>query len=132
MLHEEVFNAYLSRDYARAVRQIMDAATQVNQYIDAEKPWILAKDPERLHEVQAICTQGLNLFRVIMLLLKPILPSMAEASAEFLNCAPLTLETITTPLLNQTIRVFTPLMTRVEQQHIDAMLAQSQDATSNG
>ena len=131
-LHESVFNAYLSRDYARAVRQIMDGATQVNQYIDAEKPWILAKDPERLREVQAICTQGLNLFRVIMLLLKPVLPGMAEASAEFLNCAPLTLETIATPLLNQTIRVFTPLMTRVEQQHIDAMLAQNQHVTSHG
>ncbi len=53
---------------------------QVNQYIDNNKPWVLAKEPERLNEVQAICTMGLNLFRVLMTYLKPVIPQMAVAA----------------------------------------------------
>ena len=60
-----IIDAYVQRDYARAIRHIMEAADQVNQYIDINKPWVLAKDPERLSEVQAICTMGLNLFRLL-------------------------------------------------------------------
>lgn len=124
-LRTSIIEAYLQRDYARAIRQIMEGADQVNQYIDAKKPWILAKDPERLHDVQNICTTGLNLFRVLMTYLKPVLPTMAEATERFLNIAPLTWDTIDVPLLDHTINPFTPLMTRVEKEKIDAVLAQS-------
>ena len=112
------------RDYARAIRQIMDCADKVNQYIDANKPWVLAKDEARLSEVHAICTMGINLFRILITYLKPVLPMMATASEQFLNCDPLTWDSIDTPLLNHQINAFVPLMVRVEKEKIDAMFAQ--------
>lgn len=119
-----IINAYVQRDYAQAVRLIMGCADRINQYIDTEKPWVLAKDETQLAKVQSICSMGLHLFRVLMTYLKPILPSMAEASEAFLNCDALTWDTVDTPLLNHRICPFTPLMTRVDKDKIDAMLAQ--------
>ena len=124
-LRASIIDAYIDRDYARAIRKIMDAADQVNQYIDTNKPWVLAKDPERLQEVQAICTMGLNLFRLLMTYLKPVLPQMAHAVEQFLNCEPLVWSSIDKPLLNHRIQAFTPLMVRVEKEKIDAMLQQN-------
>ena len=120
---ETIITAYVERDYARAIRLIMDAADSVNQYIDAAKPWVLAKEPERLSEVQDICTMGLNLFRVLIAYLKPVLPQMAMHVEHFLNCDPLTFANIDNPLLEHTIRPFVPLMVRVEQEKIAAMLS---------
>lgn len=119
---DAIVGAYVNRDYAHAVRMIMEAADRVNQYIDTQKPWVLAKDSEMLPKVQGICTQGLNLFRVLMTYLKPVLPKMAEASESFLNIEPLTFNCIDAPLLNHSINPFKPLMTRVEKEKIDALL----------
>lgn len=124
-LRSVIIDAYVQRDYARAIRQIMEAADQVNQYIDANKPWILAKEPDRLTEVQDICTMGLNLFRILMTYLKPVLPQMASAVEHFLNCEPLMWDSIDTPLLNHTIHPFIPLMVRVEKEKIEAIFAES-------
>ena len=124
-LKQTVIDAYVQRDYARAIRLTMEAADQVNQYIDAEKPWVLAKDPERMNEVQDICTMGLNLFRILMTYLKPVLPKMTLAAEQFLNDKPLCWNSIDTPLLNHTICSFIPLMVRVDKDKIDALIAQS-------
>lgn len=121
----EIIESYISRDYARAIRQIMECADKVNQYIDTHKPWVLAKEESRLPEVQSICTMGINLFRVLMTYLKPVLPLMAKASEEFLNCEPLTWESINQPLLNHKLNTFQPLMVRVDKEKIIAMLEQS-------
>lgn len=121
-----IIEAFIQRDYARAIRQIMEAADRVNQYIDANKPWILAKEESSLPEVQAICTQGLNLFRLLITYLKPVLPTMAEAVEQFLNCPPLLWDSIDKPLLSHRINTFSPLMLRVEREKIDAMLLQTQ------
>ena len=120
-VREAIIEAFVARDYAHAIRQIMDQAARVNQYIDAEKPWVLAKDPEQEHRVQLICSMGLNLFRVLMTYLKPVLPAMAKEAELFLNTT-FSFEALNTPLLSHTINAFKPLMTRVEQQAIDAML----------
>lgn len=125
-IRPEIIEAFVQRDYARAIRQIMDCADRVNQYIDANKPWVLAKDETRLSEVQAICTMGLNLFRVLITYLKPVLPMMAEAAEQFLNCPPLVWDSIDKPLLSHRINNFKPLMVRVEREKIDAMLAQNE------
>ena len=122
-VRESVIDAYVSRDYARAVRQIMSCADEVNQYIDAKKPWVLAKDPSQSAEVHAICSMGLHSFRVLMTYLKPVLPFMASAAERFLNDAPLTWARVSEPLLGHTICSFTPLMTRVEKEKIEALLA---------
>ena len=119
---EPVVDAYINREYAKAIRLIMECADKVNQYIDAEKPWILAKDEEMLERVQEVCTQGLNLFKILITYLKPVLPEMARKSEEFLNCAELDWQNIESPLLNHTINKFKPLMLRVDQKKIDELL----------
>lgn len=121
----EVIESFVSRDYARAIRQIMDCADKVNQFIDMNKPWVLAKEEGRLPEVQAICTMGINLFRILITYLKPVLPLMAEAAEGFLNCEPLTWDAINHPLLHHRLNTFQPLMVRVEKEKIHAMLEQS-------
>lgn len=120
-LRESIIEAYLQRDYAHAIRQIMEAADHVNQYIDAEKPWVLAKDAETLPQVQAICTMGLNLFRLLITYLAPVLPEMAKHAAQFLNVPSLLWADLDLPLLAHTIAPFKPLMTRVDPLHIEAM-----------
>jgi methionyl-tRNA synthetase len=124
---QEIIDALIQRDYAKAVRQIMDCADRVNQYIDVNKPWAIAKESERLSEVQAICSMGLNLFRLLMTYLKPILPKMAEEAELFLNCEPLTWKNCEKPLLNHQINPFKPLMHRVEREKIEAMLKQTRE-----
>lgn len=123
LLREPIIDAYIQRDYATAIRQIMEAAARVNQYIDAQKPWILAKDPDSASQVQDVCSMGLNLFRILMTYLKPVLPEMAIKAELFLNCEPLTWHSIDEPLLNHNINAFVPLMVRVVQADIDALIA---------
>lgn len=117
-----ILEAYIARDYAHAIRQIMEAATRVNQYIDQEKPWVLAKDETQSSKVQLVCSMGLNLFRLLMAYLKPVLPRMAEQAETFLACDALDWQNIDTPLLSHTIEEFTPLMTRVAEEKIEALL----------
>lgn len=127
-MRESIVDSFVSRDYARAIRQIMEGADKVNQYIDANKPWVLAKEEGRLADVHAICTMGINLFRILMTYLKPVLPMMATASEQFLNCEPLIWSSIDTPLLDHPINPFQPLMTRVEKEKIEAMLNQNKQS----
>jgi methionyl-tRNA synthetase len=121
---ETIANAFEQREYSKAVRDIMALADRANVYIDNNKPWVLIKQEGREAEVQAICTQGINLFRVLMTYLKPILPQTAEKSEDFLKNE-LTWGTLGKPLLDHSIDSFKPLMTRIEQEHIDAMIEQS-------
>ncbi|KTD49291.1 methionine--tRNA ligase [Legionella quateirensis] len=127
-VRESVIDSFVARDYARAIRQIMDCADKVNQYIDANKPWVLAKEDDRLSEVHAICTMGINLFRILITYLKPVVPMMAQAAEQFLNCDALTWESINQPLLDHRINTFQPLMVRVEKEKIDAMFAQNKES----
>lgn len=122
-----IIDSYLERDYARAMRLIIECADVANQYIDAEKPWILAKDESYLDKVQDICTMGLNLFRVIMTYLKPVLPQMAARVEQFLQCEPFTWQNIDRPLTGSFINPFTPLMVRVERDKINAMLQETRE-----
>ncbi len=112
------------REYSKAVREIMALADKANVYIDENKPWALIKQPGKAAEVQAICTQGINMFRVLMTYLQPILPQTAEKSAHFLNSA-LAWTELSEPLLSHAINKFKPLMTRVEKSSIETMIEQS-------
>ncbi|MEC9376242.1 MAG: methionine--tRNA ligase [Pseudomonadota bacterium] len=117
--------AYEEREYAQAIRIIMQLADQTNQYIDTRKPWVLAKEKETLREVQMVCTQGLNLFRLIMIYLSPVLPKMAENSGKFLNVEMNSWEDRNSPILGTKINNFKPLMMRVDSKKIEKMLADS-------
>ena len=118
---------YEEREFSHAVREIMALADLANQYIDANKPWVLAKEAGREQEVQEVCSMGLNLFRVLITYLKPVLPKMAEAAESFLAVEPLAWEDIASPLTDHVINKFKPLMTRVESDKIEAMLNASKD-----
>ncbi|RAP37363.1 methionine--tRNA ligase [Legionella quinlivanii] len=124
-----IIEAYVQRDYAKAIRQIMECADKVNQYIDNNKPWVLAKDPEQNAQVQAICTMGLNLFRVLITYLKPVLPMMAKEAEQFLNSSAEHWDAIDTPLTGHQIQLFKPLITRVEKEKIDALLEEGKQET---
>lgn len=112
---------YEQLNFHRAVKEIMALADLANQYIDHHKPWSLAKEEGRENEVQLICTQGLNLFRILTLYLKPILPITAQNAEAFLNIAPLQWNDCYTSLLDHTINPFKPLMQRVTPEQLEAV-----------
>jgi methionyl-tRNA synthetase len=118
---------YEKREFSRAVREIMALADRANQHIDEQKPWVVAKEEGKEDELQAICSDGINLFRLLIGYLRPILPGTAEMAEAFLQTAPLTWEQLATPLNDHTIGKFKPLMTRVDPKHIEAMLAHSKE-----
>jgi len=115
---ESIAKAYEELNYHRAVKEIMLLADKANQYIDLNKPWSLAKEIGRENDVQLICTQGLNLFRLLTLYLKPILPITAAKAEVFLNITELKWTDCETPLLNHMINLFEPLMQRVTPEQI--------------
>lgn len=120
--------AFEAREFAKATREIMTLADEVNAWIADEAPWTLAKSDETLARVQPICTTALNAFRLLTLYLKPVLPSLAERVADFLNVSSLDYDTLNDTLLNQSISPFKALMTRLEMADVEAMI-QPVDAT---
>jgi methionyl-tRNA synthetase len=130
---DSIAAAYEKREFSRAVREIMALADRANQYIDEKAPWVVAKQDGREAELQDICSMGLNLFRVLIGYLRPILPGTAAESESFLRIAPLTWEALATPLLDHVIAPFKPLMTRVDPKQIEAMLeASKEDLSATG
>ncbi|MCG6939895.1 MAG: methionine--tRNA ligase [Thiohalocapsa sp.] len=124
---QAIADAYERREYSRAVREIMALADRANQYIDEQAPWVVAKQEGQEERLQGICTQGLNLFRLLIGWLKPILPGTAEAAEQFLKIPSLTWADLSAPLLGHEIAKFKPLMTRVEPQQVQAMLEASKE-----
>ena len=122
---EKIAASYESRRYSRAIRDVMALADRANQYIDAAKPWVLVKNDDTRDQVQLICTQGLNLFRLLMIYLKPVLPKTAGNVELFLNVPPLIWEDAGQPLLNHRINRFKPLLTRIEDKQIEAMVEET-------
>ena len=121
---DSIANHYENRDFSKAIREIMALADLANEYIAAKEPWKLNKDPDQQQKVQDICSLGINMFRVILTYLKPVLPSMAEAGETFLNDS-LTWESVNQPLVKHQINPFTPLMQRIEKERVDAMVEAS-------
>ncbi|WP_456414205.1 methionine--tRNA ligase [Thiolapillus sp.] len=118
---------YEKREFSRAVRKIMALADKANQYIDEKQPWVVAKKEGREQELQDICSTGINLFRVLMVYLRPILPGTAEKTEAFLRIAPLQWEDAAEPLLDHQIDKFKALMTRVDPKKIQAMVEASRE-----
>jgi len=119
---QRIIDLYEAREFSQAMREIMALADKANQFIDEQKPWVLAKEEGQEQAVLDICSTGLNLFKVLIAYLKPVLPAMATNVESFFNINPLSWSNYQDPLLGQKINKFKPLMTRVEQEKIDAML----------
>ena len=123
--NSEIAQHYEARNFGHAMRSIMKLADKANQYIDDKKPWQLIKEEGREQEVHEITSLAINLFRVLMTYLKPVLPEMAKQSEAFLNIDSLNWDAIKTPLLSHQINKFKPLMTRIEDEQIEAMIESS-------
>jgi methionyl-tRNA synthetase len=122
---ERIAAAYEGRDLALVVREVMQLADRANLYIDQKKPWLMAKDPAQAALVQGVCTQGLNLFRLLVIYLKPILPRLAAAAEAFLGLPEQAWSDIGRPLLGVQIGSYQPLATRVDPAATAAMLAEA-------
>ena len=126
---EAIAAHYEQREYSKAMRLVMALADKANRYIDDQKPWVMSKDEGRLDEVQGVCTQGINLFRSLMVYLAPVLPVVAAGAREFLNEPAWTWADAESPLLGTTINKFKPLLTRVEADQVQRMIEQSKEST---
>lgn len=124
---DHIAMAYQNKEYAKAMRQIMDLADRANQYIDEYRPWVIAKQADSDNDLQQICTMGLNLFYILSIYLKPVLPIMTEKTEQFLNIEPCNWDHRLKPLTGHTINPFKPLMTRIEQKNIDDMIEKSKE-----
>jgi methionyl-tRNA synthetase len=122
---EQLAEFYEGCDYNSAMREIMVLADAANQYIEANEPWKIAKDPARASELRDVCTVGLNLFRQIAVYLAPVLPRLAEQTGELLN-APITSWTDAAhPLLGTTVNEYQHMLKRVDPKKVEAMIEDS-------
>jgi methionyl-tRNA synthetase len=118
---ETIANYYESRDYSKAMREIMALADAANEYIATQEPWKLAKQPGAEAQTQAVCTLGINMFRALLTYLKPVLPALTKDAEQFLGemlswNAPISFRS------GEKINEFKPLLTRVEKDKVDAMI----------
>ena len=120
-----IAQAYETREFARAMREIMGLADRVNQYIDQRKPWVLAKQENAREELHAVCSTGIELFRLLMIYLKPVLPFMARDAEEFLACGELRWHDHETLLGAHVIKPFKPLLNRIDPAKVTAMIDDS-------
>ena len=121
---EKIAALYEVREYAKALRTIMELADKVNGFVDENKPWEIAKAPEREADLQRVCSVTLEAFRMLSLYLKPVIPQVAIGVEEFLSLPPQSWSDINTPLSSKNpIKTYKHLMTRVEAPQIEALLA---------
>ncbi|UKH20069.1 methionine--tRNA ligase [Actinobacillus pleuropneumoniae] len=121
---EQIATHYENREFNKAIRLIMDLCDKANKYVDDKAPWVIAKQEGREAELQAVCSMGIELFRVLMSYLKPVLPQLAERAEAFLQ-AELTWDNIQQPLLGQNVAPFKSLFSRLEKKQIDAVIEET-------
>ncbi|SHE22692.1 methionine--tRNA ligase [methanotrophic endosymbiont of Bathymodiolus puteoserpentis (Logatchev)] len=124
---ENIAELYETREYGKAMREIMTLADKANQYIDEKKPWLIAKEEGKDQELHEICSMGINLFRLLVAYLKPVLPKLATESEDFLNIQSQPWPTNAQPLVGHEIKAFKALMIRVEAPKIAAIIEDSKE-----
>lgn len=123
---DRIANLYETREFGRAIREITALADKANQYVDEKAPWVIAKEEGKDQELQDICTVGINLFRVLMTYLKPVMPELAARTEAFLNDI-LTWEGIASPLTAHEVTKFKALFNRIDPKHVEAMIEASKE-----
>ncbi|STO38120.1 Methionine--tRNA ligase [Gallibacterium anatis] len=121
---EQIAQYYENREYNKAIREIMNLCDKANKYVDETAPWVIAKDESRQQELHEVCSMGIQMFRMLMGYLKPVLPTLAERAEAFLHDE-LRWETLTSPLLAHEIEPFKALFSRLEMKQIDALIEAS-------
>ena len=125
-LHE-VRDTYAAGEFSQAIRQVMALADEANRYIDEKKPWVIAKQDGADVELQSVCTQGLNLFRVLAAGLKPVLPQLCANAETFLNAPIGHWDDLAQPLVDHRIADYQALLTRIDPKQIETMIEASKD-----
>ncbi|OEE31857.1 methionine--tRNA ligase, partial [Vibrio genomosp. F10 str. ZF-129] len=123
---ERIGELYETREFSRAIREITALADKANQYIDEKAPWVLAKEEGKEQELQEVSSVGINLFRVLMAYLKPVMPELAARTEAFLN-EELTWEGVATPLTDHEITKFKALFSRIDSKKVEAMVESSKE-----
>jgi methionyl-tRNA synthetase len=123
---ESIAEAYAAREFSKAIREIMALADLANRYVDEQAPWVVAKQEGRDADLQAICSMGINLFRVLMTYLKPVLPALTLRAEAFLN-TPLIWEGIASPLLGHQVMPFKALFSRIDLDKVQNMVDASKE-----
>lgn len=121
---EAITQAYTNREYGKVIREVMNLADIANRYVDEKAPWVAAKDPEKREELHNTCTMALNFYKILVGYIAPIMPILAEQSAEFLNIK-LTWDNVTEALAGTSINKFKALFNRIDHKEIEAMIADS-------
>jgi methionyl-tRNA synthetase len=117
----EIIDNYEARNYAANMRIISSISDEVNKYLDEEKPWIKIKDESTKEQVQNICSDGVNVFKIIIGYLKPVLPEIAAKVEAILDSKPITWNNIGNCLEGHKINAFEPLITRINKESIEKM-----------
>jgi methionyl-tRNA synthetase len=125
---ERIAQCYESLDFAAAMREIMQLTDRANLYLDQHKPWLLAKEPANAARVQQVCTQGLNLFRVLGGYLQPVLPDLVRRAEQFLRLPPQRWSDLAQPQLGVQIDPYAALATRVDPAAVRALVAASTES----
>lgn len=125
---DEIAAAYENREFSRAMRLIMQCADKANEYIDEKKPWALAKVEGAEQEVQDVCSVAINIFRQLMVYLAPVLPELTANAKAFLNIDDLSFASRNQWLLGHKINKFKPLMQRIEEKDVAAMVEASKES----
>ncbi len=124
---QEISDLFLARKYSKAIKIIMTLADSANQYISDMEPWQAIKDDSKQTEVHQVCSTGINLFRVLITWLSPVVTDTATKASEFLNTDVNDWAAIGSPLLNHKINKFKPLITRIEMASVEAMIEDSKE-----
>ena len=124
---DEIADLYETREYAKALRRVMELADLVNGFVDSNKPWEIAKDPGKEQELQTICSVTLEAFRRLTLYLKPVVPNVAAGVEKFFNIAPMSWDDVNKPLSSkQAINPYQHLMTRIDPVMIEKLVEANQ------
>ena len=124
---QEISDLFIERKYSKAIKIIMTLADNANQYISDMEPWKAIKDKTKQDEVHQVCSTGINLFRVLITWLSPVITETATKASEFLNTDVTEWSTLNSPLTNHSINKFKPLLTRIEMSSIEAMIEDSKE-----
>jgi methionyl-tRNA synthetase len=122
---------YEQNDTSKAIREVMALADLANQYIAEKEPWTAIKDQSRIDEVHKVCSLGVNLFRILIIYLKPILPDIAAKSETFLNCTNMRWEDIADPLVNHKLEKFKPMLSRLEDKTVQKLITDNAMPSDN-
>lgn len=123
---ERIGQYYEQREFGRAIREIMALADKANRYVDDKAPWVVAKQDGQDDELQAICSVGINLFRILMTYLKPVMPKLTERAEAFLNTT-LSWDSVHEPLVDHTVNTFSSLFSRMDVDKVAAMVEASKE-----